>query len=214
MAKTATKQAKRKPPQRRSKADQTELLTDQLRELRMPTIRESFQMTRSKLPLVKSWESFDFDRLPLQVKRQSCLMRTCRSVDSARSQYAVHNLQLVSPAVVDGETGLASSPDDQNTFELRRSDHRRLGLCATGSRRDGSSVHTTGGTLRTGERAVDEQPSVQQMGSDLQGCDDHSSSDRPLGTPQRDHRAERPQLPSGNSKEDKTKNMNRNSSCR
>jgi DNA replication protein DnaC len=106
MAKTVTKQTKGKPTRRRSKTDQSELLTEQLRELRMPTIREAFQetatraavenlshvdylseltnlecevrregrikrlMTRSKLPLGKSWESFDFDRLPLQVKRQ------------------------------------------------------------------------------------------------------------------------------------------------
>ncbi len=90
-----------KPP-----VDRTARLTDQFRELRLPSFRDHFQqsatraatenlghldylselttlecearregrikrlMTRSKLPLDKSWESFEFNRLPLSVKRQ------------------------------------------------------------------------------------------------------------------------------------------------
>ena len=88
------------------KADPTETLTMQFRELRMPTFRDCFAtsaaraaaenlshleylselttlecearregrvkrlMTRSQLPLGKSWQSFQFDRLPLNVRRQ------------------------------------------------------------------------------------------------------------------------------------------------
>lgn len=86
--------------------DRTARLTDQFRELRLPSFRDHFQqsatraatenlghldylselttlecearregrirrlMTRSKLPLDKSWESFDFKRLPVSVRRQ------------------------------------------------------------------------------------------------------------------------------------------------
>jgi DNA replication protein DnaC len=92
-----------KPPE---KPDPTSRLSDQLKELRLPTIRDRFQetavraatenlshldylselttrecearkegrikrlMTKSKLPPGKTWNSFDFKRLPLQVTRQ------------------------------------------------------------------------------------------------------------------------------------------------
>lgn len=86
--------------------DLTTRLTDQLKELRLPTVRDHFQdaairaatenlshlsylselttlecearrqgrikrlLTRSRLPPGKTWDSFDFKRLPLQVTRQ------------------------------------------------------------------------------------------------------------------------------------------------
>jgi len=92
-------------------ATQTQQLTDQFRELRLPSFREHFQeaaqrattenlshvdylwelttlecevrrvgrikrlMTRSKLPLGKTWDSFDFSRLPLAVRRQLQTLR-------------------------------------------------------------------------------------------------------------------------------------------
>ena len=97
---TATKPAPKSPP-----INLAERLTDQLKELRLPTVREEFEasairateesshleylselvtlecemrrqtrikrlMNRSKLPLGKTWESFDLDRLPLAVRRQ------------------------------------------------------------------------------------------------------------------------------------------------
>lgn len=90
----------------RAGLDPTSRLTDQLKELRLPTFRDQFQeavvraatenlshldylselatrecetrregrikrlMTRSKLPPGKTWDSFNFKRLPLQVTRQ------------------------------------------------------------------------------------------------------------------------------------------------
>lgn len=90
----------------RTQVDLTHQLTEQFRELRLPSFRDHFQataeraatenlshldylselttlecearrqgriqrlLTRSKLPLGKTWESFDFDRLPLSVRRQ------------------------------------------------------------------------------------------------------------------------------------------------
>jgi DNA replication protein DnaC len=91
--------------------DPTSLLTDQLKELRLPTIRDRFQesairaatenlshlaylselttqecetrkegrimrlMTQSQLPPGKTWDSFDFTRLPLHVVRQMETLR-------------------------------------------------------------------------------------------------------------------------------------------
>lgn len=116
MTKTTTKPTKQnstKTARRATSAQQppvppdpTSRLTDQLKELRLPTIRDQFQetavraatenlshlhflmelttrecearqatrvkrlMTRSKLPPGKTWDSFNFQRLPLQVTRQ------------------------------------------------------------------------------------------------------------------------------------------------
>lgn len=114
-AKTTKKKATKAPsqtPGRRAStktaapSDPTSRLTDQLKELRLPTVRDHFQeaairaatenlshlnylselttrecearregrikrlMTRSRLPPGKTWDSFNFKRLPLQVTRQ------------------------------------------------------------------------------------------------------------------------------------------------
>jgi transposase len=106
-----------------------------------------------------------------------CLGRT---VDPAGSEHDVHDMQFASSAVADCQAGLAIAEDDQAAIELRGSVDRRPGLRAAKPRGDGSSVHPIGGTLRTGQCASDEQPGLQQVGSDLQGRDDHSGGDRPL----------------------------------
>ena len=104
---TITRQQTRpRRPTEKPKADMTLQMTDQFRELRLPSFRDHFQeaatraatenlshmdylselttrecdtrregrirrlMTRSRLPLGKTWDSFDFARLPLSVKRQ------------------------------------------------------------------------------------------------------------------------------------------------
>ena len=101
-AKTVARRSSKKP----APPDPTSRLTDQLKELRLPMVRDHFQeaavraatenlshlnylselatlecearregrikrlMTRSKLPPGKTWDGFDFKRLPLQVTRQ------------------------------------------------------------------------------------------------------------------------------------------------
>lgn len=95
-----------KPATSQTAVDQTSQLTDQFRELRLPSFRDHFQqsairattenlshleylaelttlecqarqqgrikrlMRNSKLPLEKTWDSFQFGRLPLNVKQQ------------------------------------------------------------------------------------------------------------------------------------------------
>ncbi len=150
-----------------------------------------------------SREYFDFRKTGLgEEPRSGCAVGT---IDSSGPQSAVYDMQFAGSAVTDCETGFAPAETDQTHVELRGSDHRRPRLRPAESRGDGSAVHTSGGTLRTRERAADEQPCLQQMGPDLQGCNDHSSGHRSPRTSQRDHRTERAQLPCGNGKEDQNK---------
>ena len=105
-AKKSAKGSRRVSQEPVTPPDPTTRLTDQLKELRLPTVRDHFQdaairataenlshlsylselttlecearrqgrikrlLTRSKLPPGKTWDSFDFKRLPLQVTRQ------------------------------------------------------------------------------------------------------------------------------------------------
>ena len=114
MTRTATKPMPRVVPKAATtttQLDPTSQLTDQLKELRLPTIRDRFQesairaatenlshlaylselttqecetrkegrikrlMTQSQLPPGKTWDSFDFTRLPLHVVRQMETLR-------------------------------------------------------------------------------------------------------------------------------------------
>lgn len=154
-----------------------------------------------------------------QESRALCIGGTA---NSPGPQHSVHDVQPAGPATADGQTRPASAEDDQTALRLRGADHRRPGLRAAEPRGDGGVVHPSGGTLRTRQRASDEQPSLQQVGPDLQGRDDNSSRHRPPRASQRNYRTERPQLPSGNGEGHQNEtssiaeleNPNGNSSCR
>jgi hypothetical protein len=137
-------------------------------------------------------------------REESYDLRIGGATDSTRTQCAVHDMQSVGSATVDCETGPAVTTVHQTALELRRPDHRRPGICTAESGGDGGALHTAGGTLRTRQCVTDKQSCVQQVGSNLQGRDDHSCGNRPSGSPQRDHRIERPELPRGNSQERKS----------
>ncbi len=130
-------------------------------------------------------------------REKSCTLRTSQSTRPARSEHVADDMQLVSATVTDRQAGSPVAEVHQAVVALRGSDDRRLGLRATGSGGDGGAVHAAGGTLRTGQRVVNEQPGVQQVGPNLQRCDDDGSGDRPTGSPQRDHRTERAELSRG-----------------
>lgn len=123
------------------------------------------------------------------------------AVDSAGAQSAVYDLRDARSTAVDCQAGLAVAEVIQTTGELRGPDHRRPRVRAAEPRGDGGVVHAVGRALRTRQRVVDQQLGVQQVGSDLQGHDDDRSGDRPTGASQRDHRAQRAQLPSRDRKE-------------
>jgi len=157
-----------------------------------------------------------------RVGQESRVVCPLRAINSPRPQRAVHNLQFAGPAVVNRQTRPASTEVDQANLDVRRADHRRPGLRPAEPRGDGGVVHVAGRTLRTGQRAADQQPGLQQVGPNLQRRDDNSRSDRPAGPPQRNHRTQRPQLPCGNGQEQQNKdnrvtkipNSTGNSNCR
>lgn len=113
---------------------------------------------------------------------------------------SVHDLPVAGATPAGGQTGLAAAEADPVAGPLRGVDHRRPGLRPAESRGNGGAVHAPGRTLRTGQRAVEQQSAVLQVGPDLQGPHDdrrgHRSPDPSLG----DHRAEHPQLPPGTSR--------------
>lgn len=139
-------------------------------------------------------------------REESCLVCVGRATDSAGSQHAVHHLRPAGSATADCQTGSASTEDDQTSFDIRGTDHRRPRLCPAEPGGDGSLVHAARRTVRTGQRHADQQSGIQQMGPDLQRCDDDCGSHRPPGPSQRNHRAERAELPSRNGQEDQIDN--------
>ena len=128
-------------------------------------------------------------------RKEPRVVRVGGTVGTVGAEHAVHDLQPVGATTTDRQTRPASAKVDQADVLVRGADYRRPGLRATKSRGDGGSVHSVGRALRTGQHSVDEQPGVLEMGSNLQGRDDDGGSDRPAGASQRNHRAERPELP-------------------
>ena len=124
-----------------------------------------------------------------------------RTTGSAWPIDSVYDVQPAGAAIVNCQTGLAIAEDAASSGELRRSDHRRLGICATESGRDGSVVHPSCRTLRARQRDADKQPSVQQVGTDIQRRHDDSRRDRSLSSSQRHLGIERSKLPTGISQE-------------
>jgi hypothetical protein len=133
-------------------------------------------------------------------RQESLLVRLGRAIGAAWSFGTVHDVYSLGAATADCQAGLAVTQDDQEALAFRCSDHRRLGLCATDSRGDGGAVHLAGRALRTGQRAADQQPPLQQVGADIQGRHDHSGGHRPISASQRDPGIERPELPAGKCK--------------
>lgn len=141
--------------------------------------------------------------------KKSRLVRALGAVDTEGPQPVVYNVRPAGSTTADRQARLAVGESDQATGPFRGPHHRRFGLCPAKPGGNGSALHLIGRALRTRQRAVDEQPGVQQVGSNLQGCDDDRGSDRPLGPPQRDPGTQRAQLPRGNRQANQIPRMNR-----
>jgi hypothetical protein len=115
----------------------------------------------------------------------------CRSADP------VGEVQLAGAGTAEGETRSASQGNSARSVALAGPAHRRPGLRAAESGRDGGALHVAGGALRAWQRADHEQPGLLAVGTDLQGPDDDGGSHRPARSPQRDRGAECAQLPHG-----------------
>lgn len=126
-------------------------------------------------------------------------LRVCvgRAVGAAGPRDAVYNLRPAGAEAVGGQARLAVREGDQATVAIRGADSRRPWLCAAQPGGDGGAIHAASRTLRAGERAVDEQPAVLAVGTDLQGRDDNSRGYRPAGASLRDLGVERAELSPG-----------------
>ena len=122
-----------------------------------------------------------------------------RTTDSAGPYRNFCFLCAISSTSVACQTGASSAEFSIETWSILDVDHRRHRLCTTESRRDGSLVHVDCRSLRTDEYPDQQQPTIFKMGSDFQGPDDHSGSDRSASSSQHDHRAQRGKLPPGGS---------------
>jgi transposase len=108
----------------------------------------------------------------------------------------LHDLPVAGAGVIESETRSETGSNDQVSGQVRGFDHRRSGLRSTEPRRDGSAVHTAGGTLRTRQCPAEQQSAVQQVGADLQRPNDHCGCDRSPGSSFCGDRTQHPQLPS------------------
>ena len=93
-------------------------------------------------------------------------------------------------ALAVSETGTETSAVACEAWPVLSIDHRRLGLCSTESRGDGSALYLDRGSLRKDEHFIEQQSPLFEMGRYLQGPDDNGGGNRSLGTSQRDFRDE------------------------
>ena len=125
-----------------------------------------------------------------------------RSTGEARPRGLVLDMPDVGSRIVASQAGSAVGTTDQEVEQVRSLDHRRLGVRSAEPRGDGSAVHVTGRTLRTGQCLSEFQSALFQVGADLQRPYDHGGGDRPFDSSFGDHRTEHPQLPTRSSQEE------------
>lgn len=159
-----------------------------------PTVRDSAQ----RIILGSTGQRVDLRQSGL--RENDAARRVGGSTGSARSIGTVHDLSDVGAGITPRQARSSTGTLDQEAEQVRSADHRRPGVCATESRRDGGIVHAAVGALRARKRSLELESTVQQMGADLQRPDDDRCSNRPLDPPLRDYRAEDQKLPIGRSK--------------
>ena len=129
---------------------------------------------------------------------------TRRSTRETGAIGLLRDLSDVGSGVVTSQTGSTSGASHQEVPEVRSLDHRRPGLRPAESRGDGSLVHTPLRTVRTRQCAVELEPTIFQMGADLQGPDDDCGGDRPVDSSLGHHRTQHPQLSTRGGQEEAT----------
>jgi transposase len=107
----------------------------------------------------------------------------------------VHDLRSLGAGTAGGQAGLHAQGAAETPGALGGRDPGRSGLRAAEPRGDGSAVHVPGRALRAWQRALDEQPGVLEVGTDLQGPHDDGRRGGSPGAPQRDRGVEHPELP-------------------
>lgn len=89
------------------------------------------------------------------------------------------------------EKGTTPSPDAFEAWSILCFDHRRSWLCPTESGGDGSALYVDCGSVREDEHLDELEPTVLEMGADIQGSDDNSCSHRSAGSPEHNSGVER-----------------------
>lgn len=143
--------------------------------------------------LVDIWEA--------RLRKNDALIGPGRSTGETGAVRLLLDLPDAGAGVIASQTRSAHGACDPKVRQIRRLDHRRLGLRATESGRDGSVIHSSVGTLRTRQRAGQFESAVFKMGTDLQGSDDDCRSNRPTDSSLGDHRTQHPQLSTRGGKE-------------
>ena len=160
-----------------------------------PTVRDSAQ----RIVLGSTGQRVDLRQSGLG--ENDAALRARGSTRSTRPLGTVHDLSDVGAGITPRQARSSNGALDQKAEQVRGIDHRRPGVCATESGRDGGIVHAAVGALRARKRSVELESAVQQMGADLQRSDDDRCGSRPSGPPLGDHRvAEDQKLSTGRSK--------------
>src|ERR1700730_481667 len=123
------------------------------------------------------------------------------------SEDEVHDMCAAGAGSVGGEARIAIAQRDHEADEIRWCHHRPDGIRAANPRGNGGGVYIVGGTLRTRQRVVDQQPAVLEVGRDLQGCHDHRGSDRSFGSSLRDTGTDHPELSHGASEKESVRRL-------
>lgn len=132
-----------------------------------------------------------------------------RPTGEARSLGLLLDVPDAGAGVTACQTGPETRTCHQEAVQVRSPDHRRPGICPAESRGDGSAVHTAVGAVRTRQRADQFEPSVFQMGTDIQRPDDDGRGDRPTDSSFGHHRTQQGSKLSAGRSEEKTKPIRR-----
>jgi transposase len=139
------------------------------------------------------------DVRPTRFRKNVATQCIGRATDSAGPFSDFRTVCSVSSTSVACQTGTSSTELSCEAWSILDVDHRRHRLCTTESRRNGSLVHIDCRSLRTDEYPDQQQPSILQMGANLQGPHDDRSSHRSASPSQHDHRAQCGELSPGRS---------------
>ena len=175
-------------------------LDGRLKCLRLPTIRSiatqvadggatTDATTSNRGVSIKDGEHLDVRAARLG--EDVAIERIGGAVGSPRAHGMFRNMCKIGTAHVTCQAGVSTTTVVNETWSILGIDHRRLGLCSAEPRGDGGALYVDRGSLREVEYSTEFESAVFEVGTDLQGPDDHGGSDRSLGAPQLDHRTER-----------------------
>jgi hypothetical protein len=128
-----------------------------------------------------------------------------RSTSQSGSHSMLRALCKTSAASTACQAGATTSADAHEAWSILGIDYRRSRLCPAEPGRDGGALYVDRGSLRADEHPAEFEPTVFEMGTDIQRSDDDRSRDRSTGSPQYDSGAERAQRAPGRSESESRK---------